>query len=177
MSWDPVLAVRVILAATRSAAALASDASAVVISGSSAAHREGIRQGSRGVELADVGEGRLDRPDRVGGSAGDAGMDDVAALDRLDGCIDRLTRERVRVGDDLLGEGVSVVGDARFEGHAADRGASVRDDPLDGVAFASDGQGLGQHGIDIRPAADVGVADGGLPGRAGQDDLALASEP
>ena len=135
---------------------------------------KGVREGSWGAELGDVGESRLDRPDRIHRAAGDPGVDDELALDRLNGCIDRLARQRVRECDDLLGKGVGIVGDARFEGHATDRRACVRDDPFDGVTFASDGQRLSEHGLDIRPATDIGIADRGLPDRAGQDDLALA---
>ena len=58
---------------------------------------KGVGEGGRGAELGDVGERRLDRPDRVHRAAGDAGVDDESALDRLDGCIDRLTRQRVGV--------------------------------------------------------------------------------
>ena len=100
-------------------------------------------------------------------------MDHEPVVDLFHERVDRLARERVGIGDDLLGEGVRVVGDARFQGHAADRRASVGDDPLDGVALATDAEGLGEHGLDVRAAPDVGVADGGVPGGRRQDDLTL----
>ena len=72
----PVFAVSVISAAIRSAVALALDASAVVISGSTGADGQGVGQRRGGVELPDVGERGLDRHRGIGQAAGHAGVDD-----------------------------------------------------------------------------------------------------
>ena len=71
----------------------------------------------------------------------------------------RLTRERVGERQAVLGEGVGIEGDPRRQGHAAERGAGVGDDPLDRVAVAADRERLGDHGVDVRSAADLGEGD------------------
>ena len=81
-------------------------------------------------------------------------MDDERFVDLRDRGVDRVrARANRRRPTISLGQGVGVEGDPRLEGHAAERGAGVGDDPLDGVAVAADGQRLGDHRVDVRRRA------------------------
>jgi hypothetical protein len=138
--------------------------------------REVVRQLGGCIELAEIRQGGLDRGRRIGDAALDGRDDREGPADERHPGIGRFARERIGERQDALRQDVRVECDLRRERHATKRGLGVGDDPLRGVARPSDPERLGDHRLDIRPAAELVVGDRRLLALRLERHRALAEE-